>query len=142
MEGHGKLIEACIEIENLSEHAAARGYSHPGIQQFQLWMRSRPPAPHAQRFQAAVSVFGGLDVTNDYLVEIWKREVDPVIEDMKSCQLKLWAALREKDTREFVTIERELVAREKAELEKAMRDGEEGHVDPESSWAAKKGHSI
>ena len=80
-------------------------------------MSSRPPDPHTQRFQAAVLLFGGLDVSNDSLVRKWKTEIDSVIEDMKICWENLLPNLRDKEIQAFRDTEREAVTKEKAEME-------------------------
>ncbi|KAL9135018.1 MAG: hypothetical protein Q9175_003789 [Cornicularia normoerica] len=119
VDSHGALVEICREVEILCQHAAARGYSHPGIQKFQQCMTERPPKPHAQKFNAAVLKFGGLDVRDIDQVHRWQEEIVPVIASMDTCEERLRTALNEKVVKAFVAMERKVVAKEEVDKKKA-----------------------
>ncbi len=66
--------------------------------------------------------FGSLDLSNDHLVRKWKTEILSVIEAMKICWGNLLPNLRDKEILAFRDTEREVVAREKADVQKGDID--------------------
>lgn len=122
VESYRAAFEACAEVNSLCIHAEGREDPHPGIAKFQRMFFAMPPEPHETRINASLFILKSLHDDDEYGIRQWKEEIDLEIERLKTATEQMQDILEEKHVKEFLAMERKVVAIE-ADME-AMGRGE------------------